>query len=249
MIKIENVYKTFSLKNNENLHALKGVTFEVGKNSIFGIIGLSGAGKSTLLRSIISLEKIDSGRIIINGVDVSKLKEKELRTYRKNIGVVFQGFNLLYQRNVEKNIALPLEIAGWQKARIEKRVQHLIEATGLKGKEKVYPSQLSGGQKQRVAIARALALNPQLLLLDEITSALDPKTTNQILKLLLDIREKFSVTILLITHEIAVVSTICDEVAVLDYGQIVEIGKARLILENPKSRITKMLLGKGGLDD
>ncbi len=246
MVRIENISKSFIQANNENLHALKNVSLEIRENTIFGIIGLSGAGKSTLLRSIISLEKIDCGSIFIDGIEITSLKESELRSFKKNIGVVFQGYNLLYQRNVEKNIALPLEISGWKKENIKKRVKYLIEVTGLSGKEKAYPAQLSGGQRQRVAIARALALNPKLLLLDEITSALDPRTTNQILKLLLEIKEKFRVTILLITHEIAVVSLICDEVAVLDYGEIVERGNSFDVLKHPKSTVTKMLLGKGG---
>lgn len=244
MVVIENISKSFSLINKENLHALKNVSFKIEDGSIFGVIGLSGAGKSTLLRSIISLETIDSGSIKIDGVDISKLNKKDLRLFRRNIGVVFQGYNLLYQQNIEKNIALPLEINGCSKEFIKERVSYLINVVGLKGKEKAYPSQLSGGQKQRVAIARALALNPKLLLLDEITSALDPLTTKQILNLLLDIKEKFNVTMLFITHEIAVVSMICDQVAVLNYGEIVEMGKSLDVLENPKSIVTRMLLGK-----
>lgn len=249
MVKIINVSKSFLQTNNENLHALDNVSLKIKKNNIFGIIGLSGAGKSTLLRSIICLEKVDQGSIYIDGIEITSLKDAELRSFLKNVGVVFQGYNLLYQKTVEKNIAFPLEISGWKKEDIKARVKYLIEVTGLKGKEKAYPAQLSGGQKQRVAIARALALNPKLLLLDEITSALDPKTTKQILKLLLEIREKFQVTMLIITHELAVVSSICDEVAVLDYGKIVEQGKARAVLENPQSSVTKMLLGKGGWKD
>lgn len=249
MVKILNVSKSFIQTNNENLHALQDVSLEIKKNSIFGIIGLSGAGKSTLLRSIIALEKVDEGKILIDGVDITFLKGAELRSFLKNIGVVFQGYNLLYQKTVEKNIAFPLEIIGWKKEDIRKRVEYLLEVTGLAGKAKAYPAQLSGGQKQRVAIARALALNPKLLLLDEVTSALDPKTTKQILKLLSEIRDKFQVTMLIITHEMAVVSSVCDEVAVLDYGKIVEQGSAKEIMENPKSAITKMLLGKGGWKD
>lgn len=249
MVKIINVSKSFLQTNNENLHALDNVSLEISKNSIFGIIGLSGAGKSTLLRSIICLEKVDQGQIYVDDFEITSLKGAELRSFLKNIGIVFQGYNLLYQKTVEKNIAFPLEISGWKKEDIKKRVNYLIEITGLKGKEKAYPAQLSGGQKQRVAIARALALNPKLLLFDEITSALDPKTTKQILKLLLEIRDKFQVTMLIITHELAVVSSICDEVAVLDYGKIVEQGIAKTVLEKPQSSVTKMLLGKGGWKD
>jgi D-methionine transport system ATP-binding protein len=246
MIRIENVSKSFSLLNKENLHALKNVSLEVEKAEIFGVIGLSGAGKSTLLRSIIGLETIDKGRILIDDVDISKLSKKDLQQFRKNIGVVFQGYNLIYQQNIEKNISLALDINNYNKELIKERVKYLIEVVGLKGKEKAYPSQLSGGQKQRVAIARALALNPKILLLDEITSALDPITTKQILKLLLEIKEKLNVTILLITHEIAVVSMICDKLAVLNYGEIVETGKTSNVLNNPKSMVARMLLGKEG---
>jgi D-methionine transport system ATP-binding protein len=220
------------------------VNLDVRDSSIFGIIGLSGAGKSTLLRSIIGLETPDEGRILIDGVNLFTLDKKKKKEFRRNIGVVFQGFNLLYQKNVEKNIALPLEVAGWNSSDIIDRVSYLIDVVGLKGKEKTYPIQLSGGQKQRVAIARALAMNPKLLLLDEITSALDTKTTEQILKLLIEIRKKFRVTIIFITHEISVVSAICDYVAVLDEGKIVESGECRDILENPKSTAARMLLGK-----
>lgn len=249
MVKIVNVSKTFVQTDKENLHALVDVSLEIEKNSIFGIIGMSGAGKSTLLRSLVGLEKVDNGKIYVDGMEITKLKGRALREYLKNVGAVFQGYNLLYQRNVERNIAFPLEINGWDKKRIKERVSQLLEVTGLKGKEKAYPAQLSGGQRQRVAIARALALNPKLLLLDEITSALDPKTTKQILKLLLEIREKFDVTMILITHEMAVASSICDRLAVLDYGRIVEEGKAKDVLDIPKSSVTKMLLGKGGFED
>lgn len=248
MVRIENVLKTFVQTDRKNLHALVDVSLEIEKNSIFGIIGMSGAGKSTLLRALVGLEKVDCGRIYVDGVEITSLRGAELRNYLKNVGVVFQGYNLLYQRNAERNIAFPLEISCWDKKRIKARVEYLLEVTGLKGKEKAYPAQLSGGQKQRVAIARALALNPKLLLLDEITSALDPKTTKQILKLLLEIKDTFEVTMILITHEIGVVASLCDEVAVLDYGRVVERGRAKEVLENPRSEITRMLLGKGGLD-
>lgn len=249
MIKLINVSKSFCQTNNKNFNALKDVSLQIDKGLIYGIIGVSGAGKSTLLRTIINLETIDSGKILIDGDDISLLKESELRIFRKNIGVVFQGYNLLYQKNVEKNIALPLEIAGINKDEIYKRVQYLIKVVGLTGKEKSYPSQLSGGQKQRVAIARALALNPKVLLLDEITSALDPKNTKQILKLLLQIRDDFQVTILFITHEMGIISAICDRIAVLDFGEIVEEGKTKQVLNNPKAMITRMLLGKEFYND
>ena len=249
MVKILNVSKMFKQTNKENLHALNNIYMQIDEASIFGVIGLSGAGKSTLLRSIVYLEKIDSGSIFINGIDISKLNNKDLRLFRRNIGVVFQGYNLLYQKNVQRNIALPLEINGCDNDYINQRVKHLIEVVGLSGKENAYPSQLSGGQKQRVAIARALALKPKLLLLDEITSALDSITTKQILKLLLDIRDKTGVSIILITHEISVISLICDKVAVLNNGKIVETGDVSDILQSPKSIVTKMLLGWEDLDD
>lgn len=248
MVKIRNVSKSF-IQFNNNLHALKDVSLEIDKGSIFGIIGLSGAGKSTLLRVIAGLEKPNSGNILIDNINMMNLNNKDLREFRKSIGVVFQGYNLLYQRNIAKNIALPLEIAGKSKTEITERVDYLLSVVGLEDKKYNYPSQLSGGQKQRVAIARALALNPKVLLLDEITSALDPLTTKQILNLLKQIRDEFNVTIIFITHEMGVISSICDKVAVINYGVIEEVGSSNEIIQNPKSIVTRMLLGKEELDD
>lgn len=243
MIKIKNISKKYQLKD-EYLQALDNVTLTVEEGSIFGVIGLSGAGKSTLLRSIAGLEKVNSGEIFIDGVNIGLLKGRTLRDFKREVGVVFQGFNLLFQRDIFSNIALPLKLAKIDKTIISKRVYELLDLVGLKDKANAYPSQLSGGQKQRVAIARALANNPKVLLLDEITSALDPKTTKQILQLLLDIKSKYNVTILLITHEINIVNAICDKVAVLNYGKIVEINDAKTIINNPTSVVTRMLLGK-----
>ena len=244
MLKIINASKTFNV-NNLDLHALKDVNLHVLEGQIYAIIGLSGAGKSTLLRSIASLEKLDNGTILINGDDFSKLKGKELREKRKNIGIVFQGYNLLMQKTVFKNISFPLDITGeYTKEETEKRVNELLELVGLVGKENSYPSELSGGQRQRVAIARALATNPKILLLDELTSALDPLTTKQILKILKNINEKMNVTMLLITHEINVVKSIADYISVLNYGEIVESGTKDEVLHNPKEEITRLLIGK-----
>ena len=245
MLILQNVNKTYS-KSTE--HALKNVNLHVKKGKIFGVIGLSGAGKSTLLRSIAGLVSIDEGKIIIDNTDISTLSKNEYRLFKQNIGVVFQGYNLLQQKTVFDNIALPMKFAKCSKEKIEEVVSELINLVGLSGKENSYPSQLSGGQQQRVAIARALTLNPKLLLLDELTSALDPLTTKQILKLLKDINEKYGVTMLLITHEISVVSSICDEVAVLNYGIVEEFGLTSEVLNEPKTDITKMLLGRGYLN-
>lgn len=243
MLQIQNISKEFKQQNNI-LHALKDVSLHVKPCEIYGIIGLSGAGKSTLLRAIAGLNTLDSGKILVDGVDISNLKNGELRAFRKNIGVVFQGYNLLMQKSVFDNIAFPLVLAKAPKAEIAKRVNELINIVGLSGKEKSYPATLSGGQKQRVAIARALATNPKILLLDEVTSALDPLTTKQILKLLKEINETSKVTMVLITHEMGVVSSICNRVAVLNYGEIEEDGAVVDVLSNPTSDVTRMLLGK-----
>lgn len=244
MLKIYNVTKTYHQDQEVTLHAVKNLSLYVGQGEIFGLIGLSGAGKSTLLRLIAGLEKPEKGIIEINGIDLAKLSKKDARKYYKNLGVVFQGYNLLFQKSVFDNIALPMRLFHYKEEEIQTRVEELLELVGLFEKKNAYPSQLSGGQKQRVAIARALALKPKLLLLDEITSALDPKTTLQILDLLEKIQETEQVTIVLITHEIAVASRFTKRIAVLNYGEIVEEGLTKDILENPQSDITKMLLGK-----
>lgn len=223
MIKVIDASKKYKLKNGE-LIALDKVSLEVKENEIFAVIGMSGAGKSTLLRSLAGLEILDEGAIIINGMDISKLQGSKLRDFKKNIGVVFQGFTLLNQQSVFENIAFPLRIAKVKNEIIKKRVKELLELVDLKDKENSYPSQLSGGQRQRVAIARAIATNPKVLLLDELTSALDPFTTKAILKLLKRINQEQNVTIFLITHHMGVVKKVADKVALIHQGRIIEQG-------------------------
>lgn len=240
MIEIKHLTKTYQ----NNVHALHDVNLTIEDGDIFGIIGLSGAGKSTLFRSMSLLETVTEGEIIIDGTDVTKLDGEEARAYLSNIGVVFQGYNLLFQKNVYQNIALPLIIKKCPKDDIKTKVEELIKLVGLEGKEKSYIANLSGGQIQRVAIARALARDPKLLLLDEFTSALDPITTKQILNLIKEINEKLKVTVVIITHEMSVVRTLCNNVAVLNYGVIEELGPVSEVLTNPRKDITKLLLGK-----
>lgn len=245
MIQIENLKKTFHTKTGD-VEALQGISARIEDGDIFGIIGLSGAGKSTLLRCIALLEIPSEGSIKIDGKDLSALKGRELTAHRRQIGVIFQGYNLLMQRTVAKNIAFPLEIAGVSKPEIEERVARLIRLVGLEGKESSYPSQLSGGQCQRVAIARALANNPKVLLCDEPTSALDSFTTKAILDLLRDINRQLGVTIIIITHEIGVVRQICNRVAVIESGRFAENGPAAEVLAAPKSVAARQLIGVGG---
>ena len=245
MIQIENLKKTFHTKTGD-VEALQGISARIEDGDIFGIIGLSGAGKSTLLRCIALLETPSEGSIKIDGKDLSALKGRELTAHRRQIGVIFQGYNLLMQRTVAKNIAFPLEIAGVSKPEITERVARLIRLVGLEGKESSYPSQLSGGQCQRVAIARALANNPKVLLCDEPTSALDSFTTKAILDLLRDINRQLGVTIIIITHEIGVVRQICNRVAVIESGRFAENGPAAEVLAAPKSVAARQLIGVGG---
>ncbi len=245
MIQIENLKKTFHTKTGD-VGALQGISARIEDGDIFGIIGLSGAGKSTLLRCIALLEIPSEGSIKIDGKDLSALKGRELTAHRRQIGVIFQGYNLLMQRTVAKNIAFPLEIAGVSKPEIAERVARLIRLVGLEGKESSYPSQLSGGQCQRVAIARALANNPKVLLCDEPTSALDSFTTKAILDLLRDINRQLGVTIIIITHEIGVVRQICNRVAVIESGRFAENGPAAEVLAAPKSVAARQLIGVGG---
>lgn len=245
MIQIENLKKTFHTKTGD-VEALQGISARIEDGDIFGIIGLSGAGKSTLLRCIALLEIPSEGSIKIDGKDLSALKGRELTAHRRQIGVIFQGYNLLMQRTVAKNIAFPLEIAGVSKPEITERVARLIRLVGLEGKESSYPSQLSGGQCQRVAIARALANNPKVLLCDEPTSALDSFTTKAILDLLRDINRQLGVTIIIITHEIGVVRQICNRVAVIESGRFAENGPAAEVLAAPKSVAARQLIGVGG---
>ncbi len=224
------------------VHALKGVSLAVRKGEIFGIIGRSGAGKSTLLRTINRLEAPDRGRVLVDGQDLSGLNERELAVARRRIGMIFQHFNLLSSRTVAENIGLPLKIAGAKPEAIRARVEQLLQLVGLTGKGDAYPAQLSGGQKQRVGIARALVHKPELMLCDEATSALDPETTQSILALLRDINRQLGVTIVLITHEMAVIREVCDRVAVMEAGQVVELGEVWKVFGAPKAAATQALL-------
>lgn len=240
-IEIRNLTKTFDIKGRK-VYALQNIALSIEKGDIFGIIGMSGAGKSTLVRSINYLEKPTEGQVLIDGVDLSELTEKQLRKKRSEIGMIFQNFNLLEQKNVLENICFPLEIAGVKKKEARKRAEELLKTVNLEEKKKAYPSQLSGGQKQRVAIARALATNPKILLCDEATSALDPQTTAAILKLLKEINESLGITIIIITHQMSVVTEICKRVAIIDSGKLVEEGAVEKIFENPQSDAAKELI-------
>jgi len=241
MIELKNLGKVYKTAEKDII-ALDDINLTVNDGEIFGIIGLSGAGKSTLVRCINLLEEPTSGEVIIDGRSLTKLPRKELLKLRQSIGMIFQGFNLLDQRNVIKNVCFPLEIAGVDRKTAEARAKELIKLVGLEEREKSYPSQLSGGQKQRVAIARALATNPKYLLCDEATSALDPNTTRQILDLLKEINEKLGVTIIVITHEMKVIDRICDSVAVIDASHIAEVGKVADVFTAPKSKIARDLI-------
>jgi len=236
------VIESLSRRYGQNVQALSGVDLRVERGCVQGVIGFSGAGKSTLLRCICALEKPDEGRILIDGSDLAHLDGAELRAARRKLGVVFQQLNLLRSRTAAANIALPLELSGAEKPRIRERVAELLAWFGLEDKASQYPAQLSGGQRQRVAIARALSLNPSVLLTDEPTSALDPETTASVLDLLRRVRQDFGVTILLITHELSAVRAICDRVAVLDAGRIVEEGTVDQLLTRPSSAAAKRLL-------
>lgn len=246
MIKINNLRKVYDSKG-ESLEALKNINLNVERGDIFGIIGLSGAGKSSLLRCINMLEKPTSGEVYIRDIDITKLNPNDLRKTRKKIGMIFQHFNLLMNATVYENIAFPLKISGLTKDKIDKKVNELLEVVDLLDKKNVYPSQLSGGQKQRVGIARALANNPEIILSDESTSALDPTTTQSILNLLKDINKKFGITIVVITHEMNVIKNICNKVAVMESGLIVEEGKVIDIFSNPKTETSKKFLKEGSI--
>ena len=237
MIRIKNLSKTFD--KSCNVDALKNVNLSIEAGDVCGVIGMSGAGKSTLLRCIAMLETPSSGSIEIDGRDIFSLKLLDLK---KSLGVVFQGYNLLMQRSIRQNIAFPLELIKMPKDQIAKRVDELLCLVGLSDKAEEYPSQLSGGQRQRVAIARALASNPKVLLCDEPTSALDPLTTRSILKLLREINHTLGVTIVIITHEIGVVRSICNKVAVIDAGEIAESGLTKEVFAAPQSQAAKQLL-------
>lgn len=238
MISLRDIRKVY-LSDNGRVDAIRGVNLEIGEGEICGIIGFSGAGKSTLVRCINLLENPTSGKVFVGNQELTALSPKELRQSRKNIGMIFQHFNLMQSKTVSKNIAYPLKGSGLSKEQIKKRVSELLELVGLSDKANNYPTQLSGGQKQRVAIARALANNPKVLLCDEATSALDPQTTQSILSLLKDINKKLGLTIVIITHEMHVVKEICDNVAVMENGNIVEYGGLIQIFTKPKVKVTK----------
>jgi D-methionine transport system ATP-binding protein len=242
MIKVVDLQKTYVVNRKEK-KALDGVTFEVRQGEILGVIGHSGAGKSTLIRCLNGLEKPSKGSVYLDGIDITQLKGKKLREQQRKIGMVFQHFNLLSAKTVEENIKYPLRLEKKQSEQeMSKRVRELLELVGLEGYEKYYPAQLSGGQKQRVGIARALANEPKLLLCDEATSALDPQTTSAILSLLMDINTRLGMTILVITHEINVIRTICDRVIILDQGKLVEMGEVSQIFLHPQQQVTRDFL-------
>ena len=243
MIKIQEVSKIYHGKQGI-VEAVKDVSLDINKGEIFGIIGFSGAGKSTLIRLLNGLESVTTGHIFVNDKDITTLKKKELLQERRKIAMIFQHFNLLWSRTVEENIAFSLEIAGVAKDVRQKKVAELIEIVGLTGREKSYPSQLSGGQKQRVGIARALAGKPSILLCDEATSALDPETTAEVLNLIKEIHRKTNITVVLITHEMNVIKTICTKVAVIDGGTIAENGLVSEVFYHPTQEVTKKFLSQ-----
>lgn len=240
MITIKNLTKAYQ-SQEQQVTALKDINLEIDQGEIFGVIGKSGAGKSTLIRCVNLLEKPSSGEITIDNVEITSLAPQQLRQQRRQMGMIFQHFNLLESRTSFENIALPLELVKTNKKQIKEKITTLLKLVNLTDRQNYYPSQLSGGQKQRVAIARALITDPKLLLCDEATSALDPESTAAILQLLKKINKKLGLTILLITHEMDVIKKICDRVAILDNGRLVEQGKVIDIFTEPKSRITKQL--------
>ena len=241
LIEIKNLTKSFTSSQN-TVTVLKNVNLSINSGEIYGIIGLSGAGKSTLIRCMNFLEVPTGGQVIFDGNDLGQMTEKELRKARQSMGMIFQQFQLLAQRNVLQNVCFPLELQGMDKKKREEKARELLKIVDLADKEKAYPSQLSGGQKQRVAIARALATEPKVILCDEATSALDPNTTKSILALLKDLNRKMGITVVVITHEMDVISSICDNVAIIDKGDIVERGPVKEIFESPKSHIGKQLI-------
>ena len=241
MIEIKNLYKSFETAEG-TVEALKDISLRVEDGDIYGIIGMSGAGKSTLVRCINMLERPTSGQVIVNGKDMGSLTNQQLREARRDITMIFQGFNLLMQRNCLKNVCFPMELSGMKAADAKKRAMELLELVGLPDKAKAYPAQLSGGQQQRVAIARALATNPKVLLCDEATSALDPNTTHSILRLIRDINKKLGITVIIITHQMSVVEEICNHVAILDGGVVAEEGAVGTVFSSPKSQAARRLV-------
>lgn len=238
MIELKDIYKTYHRKGVSN-EALKGINVKVEKGDIFGVIGYSGAGKSTLIRLVNYLEKPTNGEVFIDGTSLSTYSEKQLRATKKKIGMIFQHFNLLESKKVFDNVAIPLVLQRKNKQEIKKRVEELLQFVGLSDKANNYPSELSGGQKQRVGIARALASNPSILLCDEATSALDPQTTQSILQLLKKINAEYNITIMIITHEMAVIQEICNKVAVMEQGKIIEQGSVLEVFGKPKHPTTQ----------
>lgn len=247
MIEIQHLTKTFTTSDGD-LDALRDVSLKIDDGEIYGIIGMSGAGKSTLVRCINMLERPTEGRVIIDGVDIGSLSNAELRNQRREITMIFQGFNLLMQKNCLRNVCFPMELAGVKKSEAAARAKELLEIVGLGDKLKSYPVQLSGGQQQRVAIARALATHPKILLCDEATSALDPQTTQSILSLIRDIHDKLGITVIVITHQMSVVEQICTRVAILDHGRVVEEGAVSDVFSAPKSEAAKSLVYPDGID-
>lgn len=245
IIEIKSLSKTFQTKGAE-VHALNNIHLEIQKGDIFGIIGMSGAGKSTLVRCINLLEKPTEGTVLFDGKDLRSLSGAQLREARRSMGMIFQQFNLLMQRTAEGNILFPMELAGFDKARAQKRAAELLELVGLSDRAKAYPSQMSGGQKQRIAIARALATNPKVLLCDEATSALDPTTTASILSLLKDINQRLGITIIVITHEMSVIEGICNRVAIIDESKIAESGTVQDIFSKPQTLAAQKLVYPNG---
>lgn len=241
VIRIKELGKVFTAKNSA-VTALENINLDIFEGEIFGIIGLSGAGKSTLVRCMNFLEKPTSGEVFFDGMSLGDLNQKQLSRVRQSMGMIFQQFNLLMQRNSLQNICFPLEISGVSKETAIKRARELLELVGLSDKENAYPAQLSGGQKQRVAIARALATNPKVLLCDEATSALDPNTTRSILSLLKDINQKLGITIVIITHEMSIIEEICQRVAIIDNSLIAEVGTVEEVFTKPKSQIGRQLV-------
>ncbi len=243
MIEVKNLVKKYPTKNGD-ITAINNINLTINDGEIYGIIGLSGAGKSSLVRCINLLEQPTSGEIIVDGVCLSQAKGRALQNERKKIGMVFQHFNLLMNKTIFENIAFPMRISKKSKEEIAKRVPELLELVGLSDKSDAYPANLSGGQKQRVGIARALATSPSLIMCDEATSALDPATTKQILELLKEVNEKLGITIIIITHEMDVIKSICDKVAIMEYGNIIESGTVNEILLRPKTQAAKDFFGR-----
>lgn len=238
MIEFINTSKKYKV-NKQEIHALDHINLKVNKGDIFGVIGFSGAGKSTLIRTVNLLEVPTEGKVIVDGKELTKLTKKQIREEKKNIGMIFQHFNLLHSKTVFDNVAMPLTISGVNKKEIKKRVDEVLQFVGIEDKANVFIDQLSGGQKQRVGIARALVTNPKILLCDEATSALDPQTTKSILNLLKRVNRKYGITILIITHEMEVIHEICNRVAVMEKGQIIESGSVLEIFSNPQTETTK----------